>query len=82
MTLLEAAQNVYYAWMGGTVNNIREAMNDLDGNFIAQYDNAAEASRATGICARNIKQVAGKEEFSKGYVRKQAGGFIWEQASR
>lgn len=29
MTLLEAAQNVYYAWMGGTMNDIREAMNDL-----------------------------------------------------
>lgn len=55
---------------------------DLDGNFIAQYDNAAEASRATGVCARNIKQVAGKEEFCPGHVRKQAGGFIWEQVSR
>lgn len=55
---------------------------DLQGNFIAEYENAAEASRATGVCARNIKQVAGKEEFSKGHVRKQAGGFIWEQVSR
>lgn len=82
MTLLEVAQNVYYAWMGGTVNDIREAMNNLDENFITQYDNAAEASRATGVCARNIKQVAGKEEFCPGHVRKQAGGFIWEQVSR
>lgn len=55
---------------------------DLDGNFIAQYVNAVEASKATGVCARNIKQVAGKEEFSPGHVRKQAGGFIWEQISR
>ena len=55
---------------------------DLQGNFIAEYENAAEASRATGVCARNIKQVAGKEEFCKGHVRKQAGGFIWEQVSR
>lgn len=55
---------------------------DLQGNFIAMYENAAEASRATGVCARNIKQVAGKEEFCPGHIRKQAGGFIWEQVSR
>lgn len=55
---------------------------DLEGKFIAQYDNAAEASRETGVCARNILQVAGKEEFCPGHVRKQAGGFIWEQISR
>ena len=55
---------------------------DLQGNFIAMYENAVEASKATGVCARNIKQVAGKEEFCPGHIRKQAGGFIWEQVSR
>lgn len=55
---------------------------DLQGNFIAIYENAAEASKATGVCQRNIKQVAGKEEFCPGHIRKQAGGFIWEQVSR
>jgi len=29
MTLLEAAQNVYCAWMGGTINDVRDAMKDL-----------------------------------------------------
>ena len=30
-------------------------------------------------CARNIRQVASKEPYNKkGSVRKQAGGFIWE----
>jgi hypothetical protein len=55
---------------------------DLDGNFIAQYDNAAEASRATGVCARNILQVAMKTPTEKGYLRKTAGGYKWEAQSR
>lgn len=42
---------------------------------------ATEASRVTGVCARNILQVADKEPFnSKGSVRKQAGGYIWKFA--
>lgn len=33
----------------------------------------------TGICQRNISQVASKEPYnSKGSVRKQAGGYAWE----
>ena len=55
---------------------------DLNGNFIAQYDNAAEASRATGICSRNILQVAMKTPTEKGYLRKSAGGYKWEAQSR
>ena len=35
--------------------------------------------RMTGICQRNISQVASKEPYnSKGSVRKQAGGYAWE----
>ena len=55
---------------------------DLNGNFIAQYDNAAEASRVTGICSRNILQVAMKTPTEKGYLRKSAGGYKWEALSR
>ena len=34
---------------------------------------------SSGVCARNIRQVASKEPYNKkGSVRKQAGGFIWE----
>lgn len=28
-TLKEAAENAYNAWMGGTMNDVREAMNEL-----------------------------------------------------
>lgn len=51
----------------------------LDGEFINSYYCAAEASRVTGVCARNILQVANKEPFnSSGSIRKQAGGYIWK----
>lgn len=48
----------------------------LDGEFVAIFNNAKEAHDATGVCQRNILQVASKQEG-----RKQAGGFIWEFAS-
>ncbi len=51
---------------------------DKDGNFIAEYANAQIAGLYTGICARNILQVANKEEYSPGKIRKQAGGYIWK----
>lgn len=51
----------------------------LDGEFINSYYCATEASRVTGVCARNILQVANKEPFnSSGSIRKQAGGYIWK----
>lgn len=52
---------------------------DLKGNYINTYNNAVEAYKATGVCARNIIQVANKEAFNKkGNYRKQAGGYIWQ----
>lgn len=50
-----------------------------NGEFINSYCNAMEASRNTGVCGRNILQVANKEPYnSKGSVRKQAGGYVWK----
>jgi hypothetical protein len=49
----------------------------LEGKFIKSYPNAAEASKATGVCQRNILQVAMKTEYKPGKTRKQAGGYIW-----
>lgn len=52
---------------------------DLKGTLIEIYDNAKDASLATGVCQRNILQVANREPYNdKGSIRKQAGGFIWE----
>jgi hypothetical protein len=51
---------------------------NLDGVFVAEFKNCAEASIATGICRRNINQVASKAEYKPGKIRKQAGGFIWK----
>lgn len=61
----------------------RVIQKSLNGDIIAIYDSAQEAYLATGVCARNIRQVASKEPYNKkGSVRKQAGGFIWEEAER
>lgn len=53
----------------------------LDGCFVAEYANAVIASELTGVCGRNIIQVARKEKYGKnGRTRKQAGGYRWEFA--
>ena len=51
---------------------------NLNGDFIAEYRNGTDAAKASGVCSRNILQVAGKDEYKPGLTRKQAGGFIWE----
>lgn len=51
---------------------------DLDGHFIAEYANAKIASHFTGVCSRNILQVASKDEYKPGKTRKQAGGYVWK----
>lgn len=54
---------------------------DLKGNYICTYNNGKEASEKTGVCQRNILQVANKEPYNdKGFIRKQAGGYIWRFA--
>lgn len=50
----------------------------LDGRPLALFCNSVEASKATGVCHRNILQVASKDEYRPGLTRKQAGGFKWE----
>lgn len=49
----------------------------LEGSFIAEYPSSKIASEKTGVCRRNINQVANQELNQNGKVRKQAGGFIW-----
>lgn len=51
---------------------------DLEGHFIAEYANAKIASEFTGVCQRNILQVANQTEYRNGQTRKQAGGFVWK----
>lgn len=52
-----------------------------DGKYVAEYANGKEASIATGVCQRNILQVANKTQYNdKGDYRKQAGGYVWRFA--
>ena len=50
----------------------------MDGNIIGEFPSCLEAARQTGVCSRNISQVAGKDEYRPGLTRNQAGGFIWK----
>jgi hypothetical protein len=49
----------------------------LDGELVATHLNGTEAALKSGVCQRNILQVAGKTEYKPGLTRKQAGGFRW-----
>ena len=49
----------------------------LGGQFIAEFANSQLAQDATGVCQRNILQVANQTEYKPGLTRRQAGGFIW-----
>mgnify|MGYP002576539906 CR=1 FL=1 len=50
----------------------------LEGEYVATFNSFKIASQKTGICERNIAQVANKEEYKHGKVRKQAGGYVWK----
>ena len=50
----------------------------LNGDLLGEYNNCIEASLITGVCARNIHQVASRAEYKKGKCRKQAGGYVWK----
>lgn len=50
----------------------------LDGKLVGKYCNSMDAHKETGVCQRNILQVANREPYNeKGNIRKQAGGYIW-----
>lgn len=51
---------------------------DLEGNVLNVFESAASASRVTGVCARNILQMANKTPYKKDHLRKSAGGYKWE----
>lgn len=50
----------------------------LDGKLVRVHLNGSDAAKFSGVCQRNILQVANKDEYRPGLTRKQAGGFIWE----
>ena len=53
----------------------------IDGQLLATYSNGEIAGKITGVCSRNILQVANKQPYnSSGHVRKQAGGYVWKFA--
>lgn len=49
----------------------------LDGILLMEFPNSKEAEKITGVCHRNILQVASGDEYKPGRTRKQAGGYIW-----
>lgn len=65
-------------WYNQNVKPKKIIQKDLNGKILNIYTNGSEASKATGVCHRNILQVASKDEYKPGLTRKQAGGFLWE----
>lgn len=54
----------------------------LNGMFLAEYVNCKVAEEFTGVCQRNILQVASKTPYGKNNrIRKQAGGYVWKYAN-
>lgn len=49
----------------------------IGGCLLGTFRNTADASKHTGVCQRNIHQVAAKTEYKPGLIRTQAGGFKW-----
>ena len=47
------------------------------GEYIKSFANSKEAHDDTGVCQRNILQVANGEEYTPGKRRYSAGGYIW-----
>ena len=68
------------AYQGFVIGNVIKYL------FRADKKNGLEAVSYThldvykrqGVCSRNILQVANKEEYKNGKIRKQAGGYIWK----
>lgn len=53
-------------------------MFDQVGNYLASFPNCVVAEEITGVCRRNILQVANKDEYKPGRIRHKAGGFVWK----
>lgn len=47
------------------------------GIVLNRFANGAEASKATGVCQRDILMVANHVQFKPGHERKTAGGYVW-----
>ena len=58
----------------------RVAQTNLNGKLVYIYMSAKHAGRCTGVCSRNILQVANRTEYKPGLTRKQAGGWGWRFA--
>jgi site-specific DNA-methyltransferase (adenine-specific)/site-specific DNA-methyltransferase (cytosine-N4-specific) len=57
---------------GGELDQYRVVQYDLDGNYIADYKNRMEASKATGIDDGDIMRTYNRTKFNS------RGGFIWK----
>lgn len=56
----------------------RVLQREFSGKILRVFLNCKEAAKETGVCSRNIHQVASRTEYKPGFIRSQAGGFVWE----
>ena len=78
MTVLHPQQNDGMIYYNQHIRPKPVVQMDMDGNVLAEFETAEMASKQTGVCARNILQMANKTPFNKkGLLRKSAGGYKW-----
>jgi hypothetical protein len=61
---------------GEELETYRVVQYDLDGNYIADYKNRLEASKATGVQDGDIMRTYNRTKFNS------RGGFIWKLEKR
>ncbi len=60
------------------IDKVRSVLQiDKSGKVIGEFSSGTEAGNKTGVCIRNILQVANKTEYKPNLTRSQAGGFKW-----
>ena len=62
------------------IRPVRIVQLTLSGEYVDTHINSKEAENKTGVCYRNILQVAAGTEYKPGKKRNQAGGFKWSFA--
>ena len=77
MTVLHPKQNDGMIYYNQHIRPKPIVQMNMNGQIIAEFESAEIASRQTGVCSRNILQMANKTPYKKDHLRKSAGRYKW-----